>query len=232
MIINLNESANSCEFIKVNVQDKNVEEIDIVEISFSKEALVGFAKSLIWMYEDTDENEKFYFCTDPLGGVPSGNQVVGFYLTTGSPVLTFDVNSLDCDAIKYDDENTVYTKSQIKKFIEILPPALDATLMEEYELGFRNLSKITLYNKNQIDISENYYEVFFKINYGGLKNLAIVLLKLADGYKEGKEYILAQTGKNSKLYEWGIALTHDSLPVKLKLCNLGSVYDYEADFGQ
>lgn len=219
MIINLSGNVDCCEYVKVTARGTNVETIDSVEFSFSKEALVGFAKNLIWMYEDIDINKKFYVCTDPLGGVPSGNQVVGFYLTTGSPILTLRVNSLD---YQHGIKNSNTNQSSGAKCIEILPPASD-DLIEEYELGFRNLAGISIHNKNHMDISTDIYEVFLEINYGGLKNLAILLLKLADRYEEGAEYFFQQASE--------ITLTPDSLPVKLKLNNLGNVYDYEPRFG-
>lgn len=230
MIINLNAGFVSTEFAKLNVRGKHIEEIDVVELSFSKEALIGFAKNLVWMYEDIDKDKRFYVCTDPLGGVPSGNQIVGFYLTSDSPAFIFDVNSLDCGkTINYDGRNTIYLESKIKKWIEILPPTRD-DLLEVYELGFRNLSKITVYNKDHVDISKDFYEVSFQINYEGLKNLAILLMRLVDSYKEGNEYIFAQAGKDDSAGNLGVVLTYDSLPLKLKFCNLGCVYDFEPDF--
>lgn len=232
MIINLNASVDSTEFVKLNVRGKSIEEVDIVEFSFNKEALIGFAKNLIWIYEDINKNKKFYVCTDPLGGVPSGNQVIGFYLTANSPTFIFSINSLDCDKkMKCDVRNAIHQKSQTRKCIEILPP-MDDSLIEEYELGFKNIARITIYNKNHMDITKYFYEVTFQINYEGLKNLAIILMQLADSYKDGKEYIFAQLGIDNNACAFGIVLTHDSLPVKLKCDNLGSVYDFEPDFGQ
>ena len=73
MIINLNDNFDICEYIKVSAHGKNVETIDIVEISFSKEALMGFAKNLIWIYEDIDINKKFYVCTDPFRTICQGH---------------------------------------------------------------------------------------------------------------------------------------------------------------
>lgn len=231
MIIDLGANVDSYEFAKVSVRGKNIETIDIVEFSFSKEALIGFAKNLVWMYEDIDRNKKFYVCTDPLGGVPSGNQAVGFYLTADSPTLIFDVNSLDCENEVKCEKGITYPKPQIKKCIKILPP-VDDSLLEEYELGFRNLARISLYDKKYRDISKNFYEVSFQINYEGLKNLGIMFMKLADRYEEGNEYIFAQVGQNCDTCDPGIVLTYDSLPVKLKFSNLGCVYDFESDFGQ
>lgn len=222
MIINLCDNIDLCEYIKVSAHGKNVETIDVVEFYFSKEALIGFAKNLTWMYEDIDINEKFYVCTDPLGGIPSGNQVIGFYLVANSPILTFKVNSLD---YPHGIKNNNITQNLKKKCIEILPPAA-TDFIEEYELGYRNLAGISVYNKSHINISKDIYEIFFEINYDGLKNLAIVLMKLADNYEEGAECIIGQENNS------GVILTSDSLPVKLRLKNLGSVYDYEPKFGQ
>lgn len=226
MIINLSEGVDLCEYVKVSAHGKNVEIINFIEISFSKEALIGFAKNLIWMYEDLDINKEFYVCTDPLGGVPSGNQVVGFYLTTGSPILTFKVNSIKNHNGQKNNSMGRYQNPKTEKSIEILPPSLDDKCIEEYELGFRNLAEISIYDKNHMDISKDIYEVFFEINYGGLKNLAILLIKLADNYQEGAEHTIGQANSLE------IILTRDSLPLKLKCSNLGSVYDYEPEFGQ
>lgn len=229
MVLNLGNNIDVCEFIQLSIKGKAVDTIDCVMMSFSKEALIGFAKNLVWLYEyyeDAYFNEMFYVCTDPLCGVPSGNQVIGFYLTPGSPVLTFKVNSIKKNKginkrnIAKEPEN-----AKTLKCIEVLPPAEEDYCIEEYELGFRNVSKISIYDKNNRDITQNFYEIFFEVNYEGLKNLAIFLMKLADNYKEGAEYVIGH-GYNEE-----ITLTEDSLLLKLKCCNLGSVYDYEPKFG-
>ena len=89
MIINLGDNFESYDFVKVSANGRNIENIKTVEFTFNKEGLIGFAKNLVWLYEDMDVNKKFYVSTDPLGGVPSGNQVIGFYLTADSPILVF-----------------------------------------------------------------------------------------------------------------------------------------------
>lgn len=230
MIIDLNNDINSHQLIRVGVRDKNANIVGSIEFSFSKEALMGFAKNLIWMYEDISPNRKFYVCTDPLGGVPSGSQVLGFYLTAHSPILTFNVNSLDYDE-EYRMDDKLYLKAQPSKYMEVPPPLSDCFL-EDYELKFRNIVDISLYDKNHVNISDKFYEIFFDINYEGLKNLAIMLMKLGDCYQEGKEYIFKQIGREKQSCDLGISLTCDSLPLKIKLSNLGSAYDYEPDFGK
>ena len=96
-------------------------------------------------------------------------------------------------------------------------------LDEEYEVGFRNLAKISLFDKNGVDISPYVYEIIFEINYSGFPRLAALLMKMADNFQEGMEYVIEKDGSE-------ILLTPDSLPVKLKCSNLGSVYDYEPEF--
>lgn len=222
MLIDLKSNIKTINYAKVAAVGNDIEKASVSEIIFSKEALVGFAKNLIWIYEDIDKSKRFYVCTDPLGGVPSGNQIIGFYLATGSPILKFSINSLkNC----YEMRNSIIeNKLTCCRYIEISPPEED-DVIEEYELGHRNIAKILLYNKNNIDITENIYEVSFEINYEGLKNLAVILLKLADNYQEGAEYIFNSTNGS------GIILTADSLQLKIKCGDLGNVYDYEPKYG-
>lgn len=78
MIIDLNNDINSHQYIRVGVRDKDSNIIDSIEFSFSKEALMGFAKNLIWMYEDMSANRKFYVCTDPFGMVSSRHKMSEF----------------------------------------------------------------------------------------------------------------------------------------------------------
>lgn len=230
MKIKLNSSSILYEIAKVNVSEINNVEISYIEMSFNKDALIGFAKNLIWMYEDIEKNRKFYVCTDPLGGVPSGNQVLGFYLTKNSPILVFRINYLnDYDAIKCLD-NEIQPKLRTEKCIEVLPPLADNDL-EDYEIGFKNIADIKIYSNNNIDISGNINEVLFEINYEGLKKLAIIMFKLAENFDIGKEYDIAILDKNDILIESEIVLTSDSIPLKLKCVDIGSVYDYEPNFG-
>ncbi len=228
MIINLGDNFESYDFVKVSANGRNIENIKTVEFTFNKEGLIGFAKNLVWLYEDMDVNKKFYVSTDPLGGVPSGNQVIGFYLTADSPILVFKVNSLFlCNSLKRVNKVNVRKKTKMKKLINILPPT-DDSYMEEYELGYRNLGRILLYDDKDKNITNKYYEIFLEINYEGLKNLAIFLLKIADAYHEGDEYYLNLA--DGGICNFGIVLTDDSLPVRFKCSNLGRITDYEPKF--
>ncbi|MDE5892073.1 MAG: hypothetical protein K2H45_04005, partial [Acetatifactor sp.] len=78
MLIDLKSNIETINYAKIAAVGNDIEKASVSEIIFSKEALVGFAKNLIWIYEDIDKSKSFYVCTDPLGGVPSGNQIIGF----------------------------------------------------------------------------------------------------------------------------------------------------------
>ena len=172
MRIDLKSNIETINYVKISAVGNDIEKVSVSEIIFSKEALVGFAKNLIWIYEDIDKNKRFYVCTDPLGGVPSGNQIIGFYLAAGSPILKFSINSLkNCNEMR---NSITENKLTCCRYIEISSPE-DDDVIEEYELGIRNIAKILLYDKNNVDITENIYEVSFEINYEGLKNLAVIL---------------------------------------------------------
>lgn len=73
MIIDLNGNVDWCEYAKVTVRGMDVETIGNVEFSFIKEALIGFAINLIWLYEDIDSNKEFYVCTDPFRTICQGH---------------------------------------------------------------------------------------------------------------------------------------------------------------
>lgn len=223
MIIDLNKLSDTCEYFKVSVS-KNSEKISYVQMDISRDALVGFAKNLIWMYEDIDKNKQFYICADPLGGEVSGCEINGFFLAKNSPILVFRVN--------YPNNNLkgtyrrLYSKIDIDgetKIVEVKRP-LHYSIPEDYELNDSNLARITLYDAENKDITNQYYEVFFDLSYEGIKNMAIVLLRLLDAYQENIEYIFKYS---EFIDDCEIVLTDDSLPFKIKCCDLGYISDYE-----
>jgi hypothetical protein len=233
MILELNNSVLLREPAELSLKGKgNTALAENIKISFSKEGLVGFAKNLIWLYEDISSNRNVYFCTDPLGKVPQGNQTLGFFLTPDSPTLTLQINFLDketgvlCDNAKDID----IRKKSYRQCIEIAQP-LDETSIEEYELGLRNMAKIRVISKENEDITKDFFEVFFKINYDGLRDFATMLLILADNYVEGKEYLIAKEKETFEGYNLGIILTQESKKGILGCNDLGCVYDYDINFG-
>jgi len=235
MIINLNKSVLLKEFAElsvtgVEVTDKNYR----VEVAFSKEALIGFATNLIWMYEDINENKKFHIHIDPFGrkNIP-GNQALGFFMTPSSPSLVVvlnDVMESDCYDRKLENYKEIYIRNEIKKSIEIKEPACDESI-EEYELGYNNIADVAIYNEENINITQNYMQVVFKLNYIGLKDFATMLLILANNYKTGNKYHLANINQKNFKYNMGIMLNGNSCEMTLKCKDLGCVYDYEPEFG-
>lgn len=78
MIINLNETVNVEELSELFLSGIEIGKGCRVELTFSKEALIGFATNLIWLYEDIDNEKNVHFHIDPLGGEIQGNQALGF----------------------------------------------------------------------------------------------------------------------------------------------------------
>lgn len=235
MIINLNNSVLLKEVAEVS--DSSIEGIDKnnrVEIIFSKEALIGFATNLIWMYEDINENKRVHIHIDPLGRKNiSGNQALGFFLTSSSPSLVVVVNDLiesDCYDRKWENYKEINIRNEIRKSIDIKEPACDESI-EEYELVYSNIAEIAIYNQQNINITQDYMQVVFKLNYAGLKDFATMLLILANNYKVGSEYHLANINQKKFQYNMGVMLNSSSCEMTLKCKDLGCVYDYEPEFG-
>jgi hypothetical protein len=231
MILELNGSVLLKEPAELSVKGKKTADItDNIKISFSKEGLIGFAKNLIWLYDDMPRNKKIYLCTDPLGKVPTGNQTIGFFLTPKSPIFTLQINFLDKEKNIFNAKEIDIRKKSYRQCIEIAQP-LDDNSIEEYELGLRNMAEIQVISNENEDITKDIFEVFLKINYDGLKDFATMLLILADNYAEGKEYLIAKEKASYEGYNLGIVLTQESPKATLCCKNLGCVYDYDANFG-
>lgn len=235
MIINLNNSVLLKELAELSASgvagtDKN----NRVEIIFSKEALIGFATNLIWMYEDIDKNKRAHIHIDPLGKKDiSGNQALGFFLTPSSPSLVVVVNDLresDCYYRKWENYKEINIRNEIRKSINIKEPAYDDSI-EEYELGYSNIADIAIYNQENMNITGDYMQVVFKINYEGLKDFATMLLIFANNYRIGNEYQLANINQKNFEYNMGVMLSSKSCEMTLKCKELGCVYDYEPEFG-
>lgn len=234
MIINLNKSILLKEFAELSISSvEGIDEQYRIEITFSKEGLIGFATNLIWMYEDIDKNKKCHIHIDPLGGKNiSGNQPLGFFLTSSSPSLVISINNLSdyCD-IKCENYKEINIKKEIEKSIEIKEPASYESI-EGYELGCNNIADIAIYNKENYNITnKDYMQVVLKLNYDGLKDLATMLLILANNYKEDESYKLANINQKEFEYNMGIILNSNSCEAILKCKGLGCIYDYESNFG-
>jgi len=128
------------------------------------------------------------------------------------------------------DLRNINIRNEIRKSIEIKEPACDESI-EEYELGCSNVADVSIYNQENINITQDYMQVVFKLNYGGLKDFATMLLIFVNNYKVGNKYHLANVNQKKFEYNMGIMLNSSSCEMTLKCKDLGCIYDYEPEFG-
>ncbi len=233
MIINLNETVNVEELSELFLSGIEIGKGCRVELTFSKEALIGFATNLIWLYEDIDNEKNVHFHIDPLGGEIQGNQALGFFLTPESPSLVVQVEQMK--KLNYCEEKIVGCKEMsirrgICNKIEIRDPVCDEAI-EEYELGLKNIVDIKIINGVCQNVSNMCVQIVFKLGYDTLKKFATMLMILANNYSKSDKYLLANLGQFRTQYNMGVIFTKESPDVVIKCDDLGCVYDYEPNFG-
>lgn len=233
MTINLNENVAIEELSELTVSGIGIDKTCRVELTFSKEALIGFATNLIWLYEDIDDKRSLHFHIDPLGA-PGANQAMGFFLTPDSPSLVVQVGS-----IKKIIEKTknIGKFRQIEKIhlisrkFEVKEPSSDDLSLEEYEIGLRNIANIKIVSEDNIDFSGKCVQTVLSVGYDTLKKLATMLLVLADNYSDNCSYRLANVRQNQLEYNMGVLFTETSPDIVIKCKDLGYVYQYDRNFG-
>lgn len=229
MILELNKHVQIKEVSELTLSGVSLDEDCKVEFTFSKAALVGFATNLFWLYEDIDRMSQTHFHIDPLGGKIPGNQALGFFLTSGSPSLVVQVGERQIlDDIKICKQITI--RNKVNKLMEIKEPACEEVI-EEYELGLQNIVDIKVVNKNGENVSKKCVQIVLKIGYETIKNLAIMLMILANNFFAGCEYLLANLNQETFQYNMGIIFSKESPEVVIKCKELGCVYDYAPNFG-
>lgn len=235
MIVKLNETVKIRQFANIIVLGTaNKTECFTLEFTFSKDALLGFATNLIWMYEDINPQKKMHVHIDPLDGGSLGNQALGFFLTPQSPSVVLNVNGNKDDAdidFQVGDYKEIPIKYKFLREFEVKEPALNEAV-EDYELGFCNLAQIRVLDSNKIDITNDRMEVIININYDGLKDFANMILILANNFESGQEYMIAHVKKNKQQYNMGILLSENSNQVVFKCGFLGSIFNYSPNFGK
>ena len=234
MRMRINESIKINEYAEVliaGIEDKSNNYK--VEFTFSKDALLGLATNLLWMYDDIDSDKRIHIHIEPLLGSISGNQALGFFLAPDSPSMVLSVNNVSKNYI-IDSEINRYKEIPIKykfvKMYEVKEPASDESI-EDYELGFTNIVHIRVLDKEKNEITNSKMQVIFKINYYGLKDFGNILLILANNYELHKEYELAHVIQKKNQYNLGVLLTHESSEVIIRCNYLGDVHDYAPHFG-
>lgn len=121
-------------------------------------------------------------------------------------------------------------RDKVNKLIEIKESACEESI-EEYELGLQNIVDIKIVNKNGEDISKSCVQIVLKIGYETIKNLAVMLIILANNFFSGCEYLLANLNQDILQYNMGIIFSKESPEVIIKCKDLGCVYDYAPNFG-
>lgn len=229
MVINLGKNISMCEYASICSSGIKKEEIGEVIITISKEALIGFATNLLWIYDDISESKKIHIHIDPLNDVYGGNQSLGFFLTPDSPSLVVCIGGKN-DTVNMGCFKQVILQEESDKKIYISDPK-DMEFMEEYELGYNNLADIGIQTIRNGVIRDSNHQIVLNLTYRGLKDFATMLFILADNYKRKIRYDIAQEGRSKKKYNMGILLSEESCPCSIVCDDLGSVYDYVPDFG-
>lgn len=229
MIFELNKHVQIEEISELLLSGASLDKDCKVEFTFSKAALIGFATNLFWLYEDIDRMSQTHFHIDPLGGKIPGNQALGFFLTSKSPSLVVQVGERQIlDDIKICKQISI--RNKVNKRMEMKEPACEESI-EEYELGLQNIADIKIVNKNGEDVSKKCVQIVLKIGYETIKNLAVMLMILADNFFDGCEYLLANLNQDTLQYNMGILFSKESSEVVIKCRELGCVYDYAPNFG-
>lgn len=235
MVVNLDENIIINEMAEVFIRGVGGNNNGLkAEITFSKEALLGFAINLLWMYEDIDPKKKIHIHIDPLLGAVPGNQALGFFLTPQSPSVVFCLNSINENIplnIDITNFKRILSKHKFATEFQIKEPAVDESI-EDYELGLNNMVQIRILDSNNNNVTKDGMEIIFNINYNGLKDFATTLLILANNYENGQEYRMAHAKQREIQDNLGVLLSEKSNEVILKTDYLGCVYNYDSHFGQ
>ncbi len=232
MIINLTKSVPMVNLAKIYTIGNLQGELNHIEFTLSREAIIGFATELLWMYQDISDNKRLVLSTHQLKVDPAPNQVVGFYLTPTSPVLTLKINTLtEEEKCEYEGWREINIKRKnSKQYYCIREPLAEddgLIMLESYELSKRNIVNIKVLNERSEDVTPDCSTIVFEINRNGLKEFATMLLVWANNCTEQEEYTLSQLQELKQGYNLGIILTQDSASTKLRCQDLGTVSDYD-----
>lgn len=237
MVIKLSQSVELKEFCKISLVDVSDDSPGCIELSFSQAAMVGFATSLLQMYDDIKDNEKINITTHPLQIDPAPNQSLGFYITPSSPTLMVKINTLedkkrsDIECIKWE-EIDIKWKNKNQYYNVPNPISLEPEIitLESYELSRKNIVDIKVFNVKGQDITHNCSTLIIELNRNGMRDLGSMLLVWANNCKEGDEYMLPHIARTEMGYNMGVVLTDDSILTKFKYEDLGRANKYDPRF--
>ncbi len=235
MIINLTKSVPLKELCKISAIGNTSQKAKLVEVTFSNEAIIGFATELIWLYQNISDESKKIISTHQLRVDPAPSQAIGFYLTPESPIFVLKTNTLEeggvygsrkSKEIKINGKNTNQYYTVADSDIE----TGEMICLETYELSRRNIVDIKILNNNGENITKSFDSIIFEINRDGIKAFATMLLVWANNCKNGDEYLLHHASSIEKGYNLGVILTENSLLAKFRCDYLQTAYEYDVRF--
>ena len=237
MVIKISQSVELKEFCKIYLISAWDISPDCIELSFSQAAMIGFATSLLWMYDDLNDNQKRNITTHPLQIDPAPNQALGFYITPSSPTLMVKINSLEDRGLKDKacikcKEIDIKWKNQNQYYNVLNPIDLEPEVitLESFELCGKNIIDIKVLDIKEQDITNKCSAMVIELNRSGMRDLATMLLVWANNCKEGDEYILPHITRMKEGYNMGIILTDDSILTKFRYMDLGRANKYDPRF--
>ncbi len=206
-----------------------------IHFKMSKEALIGFATYAIRTASYYDSSTRFHLHVDPLGN-PSGSQPMGFFLTSKSPSLVLSFN----DMPEYESFADIASKTKPNKlkfdsstFItdyQVLRNTPDTTL-EFFEIGFKNLVEIVIFDETGTDVTKDCINVVFKMTEQALRGLASEFIKLAHSFVLDNKYTSVQLNYTGNTYDLGFYLLPSSCKLTIVCSEFENVYYYEPKFG-
>ena len=164
MVIKISQSVELKEFCKIYLISALDISPDCIELSFSQAAMVGVATSLLWMYDDLNDNQKRNISTHPLQIDPAPNQALGFYITPSSPTLMVKINSLedkglkDKACIKWKEIDIKWKNQNQNQYYNVLNPIdlePEVITLESFELCGKNIIDIKVLDIKEQDIEGN-----------------------------------------------------------------------------
>lgn len=203
----------------------------IIKFIMSKEAMIGFATNALRIINSTDDDFSYHWHVDPLNN-PQGNQTLGFFLTSDSPSFI----------LMYNQYLTTHTEKIFKLSEEIkivdfnfyydVPLEVGEKSYDEYEIGFSNIMRIVVLNEDMKDITKECVDVILHIDRESLKQMARFLLRYAnESSAVGLVKVPIENEENCG-YNTGIYTQLNSCCIEFEFSNLGTVFDYEENFGK
>lgn len=113
-----------------------------------------------------------------------------------------------------------------------VPLIVDDKSYNEYEIGFSNIMRIIVFDENGENITRNCVNIIAHLNRNSLNEMARFLLRYANEASVIGKINVPTENENECRYNTGIYTETNSCNITFELNNLGSVFNYEKDFGK